>query len=91
MPLERLAEQLFAIDLQGVGFGMRDADDGRTVQCLLTQEALTDVYNASRQMLWLRAFEENRGEIEAAASDICDTGTSPEPVRVTTAELNGRV
>ena len=37
------------------------------------------------------AFEENREEIEAAASDIYDTGTSPEPVRVTTAELSGRV
>jgi hypothetical protein len=42
-------------------------------------------------MLWLRAFEENRAEIEAAASDIYDTGTSSEPVRVTTAELSGRV
>jgi len=91
MPLERLAEQSFAINLEGVVFGMRDVDDGQTVRCLLTQEALTDVYNAPRQMLWLRAFEENREEIEAAASDIYDTGTSPEPVRVTTAELSGRV
>jgi hypothetical protein len=91
MPLERLAEQSFEIDLEGVGFGMRDVDDGRTVRCLLTQEALTDMYAASRQMLWLRAFEENREAIEAAASDIYDTGTSPEPVRVTTAELSGRI
>jgi hypothetical protein len=43
MPLERLAEQPFPIDLQGVGFWMRDVDDGRTVRCLLTQEALADV------------------------------------------------
>jgi hypothetical protein len=91
MPLERLAEQSFPIDLQGVGFWMRDVDDGRIVRCLLTQEALTDMYNAFRQMLWLRAFEENREEIEAAASDIYDTGTSPELVRVTTAELSGRI
>ena len=91
MPLERLAEQSFPIDLQGVGFWMRDVDDGRIVRCLLTQEALTDMYNAFRQMLWLRAFEENREEIEAAASDIYDTGTSSEPVRVTTAELSRRV
>jgi uncharacterized protein DUF1488 len=91
MPLERLAEQSFAIDLEGVGFGMRDVDDGRTVRCLLTQESLTDVYKASRQILWLRAFEENREQIEAAASDIYDTATSPEPVRVTPADLSGRV
>ena len=52
------------------------------------QEALTDVFNASEQSLWLRAFTENRDEIEAAASDI-DTGTSAESVRVTTAELSG--
>jgi hypothetical protein len=91
MPLERLAEQSFAIELEGVGFAMRDVEDGRTVRCLLTQGALADVYNASRQMLWIGAFEEHRDDIEAAASDIYDTGTSPEPVRVTTAELSGRV
>jgi Protein of unknown function (DUF1488) len=90
MPLARLAEHTFAVELEGVGFGMRDVDDSRTVRCLLTHEALADVFNASDQSLWLQAFEENRDEIEAAASDIYDTATSAEPVRVTTAELSGR-
>jgi len=90
MPLERLTEHTFEVDLEGVGFGMRDVDDNRTVRCLLTQEALTDVFKASDRSRWLGAFRENRDEIEAAATDIYDTGISAEPVRVTTAELSSR-
>ena len=45
MPLERL-EDAPGIKLEGITFKMRDEDDGRTVQCLLTPEALIDVFDA---------------------------------------------
>jgi hypothetical protein len=86
MPLERL-EGDPVIRLEGVAFGMRDVDDERTVQCLLTHEALMDVFDAIRQSQWLRAFETYRDEIETAASNVYDTGVSGEPVLVTTADL----
>ena len=91
MPLERLGEETFKANPEGVLFGMRDVEDGRTVPCLLTQAALADLLNAPNTARWLHAFEENRDEIESVASDIYDTGTSGEPVRVTTAELSGRL
>jgi hypothetical protein len=86
MPLDRL-EGAPAIRLEGVVFGMRDVDDERTVQCLLTHEALMDVFDATLQSQWLQAFEAHRDEIETAASNVYDTGASGEPVLVTTADL----
>jgi len=86
MPLERL-EGAPTIKLEGVTFGMRDVDDARTVQCLLTHEALIDAFEAPLQSQWLDAFEANRDEIETAASTVYDTGASGEPVLVTTADL----
>jgi hypothetical protein len=48
MPLERL-EDAPGIKLEGITFEMRDEDDGRTVQCVLTPEALIDVFDAPLQ------------------------------------------
>jgi hypothetical protein len=87
MPLERLKETPVTT-LEGVAFGMRDVDDDRTVQCLLTQEALTDVFDATLQSQWLEAFEAHRDVIEAVAGNVYDTGVSGEPVLVTTADLD---
>jgi uncharacterized protein DUF1488 len=86
MPLERL-DGAPAIRLEGIAFGMRDVDDNRTVQCLLTHEALMDAFDVTLQSQWLRAFETYRDEIETAASNVYDTGVSGEPVLVTTADL----
>ena len=86
MPLERL-EDAPGIKLEGITFEMRDEDDGRTVQCVLTPEALIDVFDAPLQSQWLQAFEKYRDKIEAAASNIYDTGASGEPVLVTASDL----
>jgi hypothetical protein len=66
---------------------MRDVDDGRRVECLLTHEALMDVFDATLQSQWVQAFETYRDEIETAASNVYDTGASGEPVLVTAADL----
>jgi hypothetical protein len=86
MPLERL-EGAPGLRLEGVAFRMRDVDDERTVECLLTHEALMDVFDATLQSQWVQAFEIHRDEIETAASNVYDTGTSGEPVLVTAADL----
>jgi hypothetical protein len=88
MPLERLDDSALRRSLEGILFNMRDANNGRTVRCLLTHDALKDVFNASDQSLWLKAFQENQDEIEATASDIFDARTSTETVRVTFTELS---
>ena len=86
MPLEPL-EGGPAIKLEGIAFEMRDEDDGRTVECVLTHEALMDVFQAPLQSQWLQVFEKHRDKIEAAASNVYDTGASGEPVAVTTSDL----
>ena len=47
MPLERLSDRSFICEPNGVRFGMRNAE--RTVLCVLTREALNEVFGSSDQ------------------------------------------
>jgi hypothetical protein len=83
MPLERLSNHAFITEPKGVRFGMREGH--RTVLCILTREALIEVFGSSDQAHWGDVFKANRAIIEAIASDMYDAG---EAVRVTSRELD---
>lgn len=73
MPLLRLGEDAYRVDLEGVAFGMLVVGEGRTQRCLVTYEALTDamggVPTQDEQVQWFMA---NRSDIEEVASDKFD-------------------
>jgi hypothetical protein len=81
MPLRRLNDEAFSEQLEGVSFGMLN-DEGATVPCSVSYEALTDKAGLSGQEGMLDAFLENRSEIEHIASTKYDAGTI---------EIDGRV
>ena len=71
--LTRLNDEAFAVELEGVSFGMM-TDKGATVPCFVSYEALTDKARASGQGGMLEAFHEYRSEIEDIASAKYDAG-----------------
>jgi len=72
----------FITEPKGIRFGMREGQ--RTVLCILTREALIEVFGSSDQAHWEDIFKANRAIVEAIASDMYDAG---ETVRVTSREL----
>src|SRR6476660_8644777 len=82
MPLQRLSDHALIAEPRGVRFVMREGQ--RTVFCILTREALIEVFGSSDQGQWEDIFKANRAMIEAIASDMYDAG---ETVRVTSREL----
>ena len=82
MPLERLSDHAFITEPKGIRFGMREGQ--RTVLCILTREALIEVFGSSDQAHWEDIFKANRAIVEAIASDMYDAG---ETVRVTSRKL----
>jgi hypothetical protein len=88
MPLERFSDRSFIRGPKGVRFGMRE---GRhTALCILTREALVEVFGSPDQEQWEIIFEANRALIEAVASDIYDTGEARFIIHVTPRELDPR-
>jgi Protein of unknown function (DUF1488) len=62
----------------------------RTVLCIVTREALIEVFGSSDQGQWEAIFKANRAMIEAIASDMHDADETPAPVRMTSRELEPR-
>jgi Protein of unknown function (DUF1488) len=60
------------------------------VLCVLTREALVEVFGSSDQEQWENIFKAHRTMIEAVASDIYDAGEARIPIRVTPRELDPR-
>ena len=88
MPLERCSDRSFISERKGIRFGMREGQ--RIVLCILTREALVDVFGSSDQEQWENIFKANRLMIEAVASDIYDAGEARVPIHVTPRELDPR-
>jgi hypothetical protein len=88
MPLERCSDRSFISEPKGVRFGMREGR--RIVLCILTREALVEVFGSSDQKQWENIFKANRPMIEAVASDIYDAGEARVPIHVTPRELDPR-
>jgi hypothetical protein len=69
MPLTRLGDNAYAVELEGVAFGMNVVGTNRPQRCLVTYEALTDAMggnpNQAEQVEWFRA---NRSDVEDVAS-----------------------
>jgi Protein of unknown function (DUF1488) len=86
MPLERLSDRAFICEPNGVRFVMREGE--WTVLCVLTREALTDVFGSSDQGEWENIFKANRAVIEAIASDLYDAGETRVPIHVTSREVD---
>jgi hypothetical protein len=87
--LRRVNEE-YAIDLEGVAFGMLDAEK-RTVQCLVTGDALTDALGGNpTQTEKVDWFVANRALVEEVASAKFDRGAveSDGTIRVGTRDLN---
>ena len=85
MPLKRLSDRAFICEPNGVRFVMREGE--RTVLCVLTREALTDVFRSSEQGQWEDIFQANRTIVEAIASEIYDAGEPRVPILVTSRYL----
>jgi Protein of unknown function (DUF1488) len=88
MPLKRLSDRSFISEQEGVRFGMKDAEDQHTVLCLLTYQALIDVFGASDKGRWEGMFEANREVVEAVASEMYDLHGPHVPVRLSTRDLD---
>ncbi len=86
MPLERLSDHAFICEPNGVRFVMREG--GWTVLCVLTREALIDVFGSSDPVQWEDIFMANRAVVEAIASDHYDAGEIRVPVYVTSRDLD---
>src|SRR6478736_4145863 len=86
MPLQRLSDRAFICEPNGVRFVMRQGE--WTVLCVLTREALTDVFGSSDQAQWEDIFKANRGIVEAIASDHYDAGETRVPIYVTSRDLD---
>ena len=86
MPLERLSDHSFICEPNGVRFGMRNAE--QTVLCVLTREALNEVFGSSDQGQWENIFKANRTIVEAIASEIYDAGEHRVLIQVTSRELD---
>lgn len=88
MPLVRMDDAAFRLDLEGVSFGMKDEASGRPVRCLCLAEALED-RGAQGKAAWLPEFLISRSDIEEAASAIYDSGQCCDgEVRISSRELN---
>jgi hypothetical protein len=87
MPLKRLSDHSFISEKDGVRFGMLDQNDHHAVLCLLTHQALIDVFGASDRGQWEGMFEANRGVVEAVASEMYDDHEGRALVRLTTRDL----
>ena len=81
MPLERLSDRAFICEPNGVRFVMREG--GWTVLCVLTREALVNVFGSSDEAEWGNIFDCNPAVVEAVASDLYDAGETRVPVHVT--------
>ncbi len=57
MPLERLSDRSFICEPNGVRFGMRKAE--QTVLCVLTREALIEVFGSFERRQWENVFKAN--------------------------------
>jgi hypothetical protein len=86
MPLERVSERSYICEPNGVRFGMRKGE--QTVLCVLTREALVEVYGSPDQYQWENLFRANRAIIEAIASEVYDTGPHRTLIHVTSRDLN---
>jgi hypothetical protein len=65
---------------------MRNAE--QTVLCVLTREALNEVFGSSDQGQWENTFKANRTIVEAVASEIYDAGQHRARIQVTSRELD---
>jgi hypothetical protein len=83
------SKSAFAATLEGVSFGMKDGK--RTVRCLVTYKALTDMVGGAPNQNELNgAFRDDRGDIEDVASAKFDDGKieADGSVRIDTRDLN---
>jgi Protein of unknown function (DUF1488) len=87
MPLNRLSNYSFISEKDGVRFGMLDQKDHHAVLCLLTHQALIDVFGASDRRQWEGMFVINREVVEAVASEMYDDHEDRALVRLTTRDL----
>jgi hypothetical protein len=60
----------------------------QTVLCVLTREALVEVFGSSDQRQWENLFQANRTVVEAIASEIYDAGEHRTLIQVTSRELD---
>ena len=90
MPLKRLSDHSFISEKDGVRFGMLDQKDHHAVLCLLTHQALIDVFGASDEDSGRVCFEANREVVEAVASQMSDDHKGRALVRLTTRDLGPR-
>jgi hypothetical protein len=65
---------------------MRNSE--QTVLCVLTREALNEVFGSSEQGQWENIFKANRTIVEAIASEIYDAGEHRGRIQVTSRELD---
>ena len=77
MPLKRLSDHSFISEKDGVRFGMLDPKDHHAVLCLLTRQALIDVFGASDRGQWEGMFQAKRDVVEAVASEMYDDHEDP--------------
>jgi hypothetical protein len=87
MPLKRLSDHSFISEKDGVRFGMLDPKDHHAVLCLLTRQALIDVFGASDRGQWEGMFQAKRDVVEAIASEMYDDHEDRTLVRLTTRDL----
>jgi hypothetical protein len=87
MPLKRLSDHSFINEKDGVRFGMLDPKDHHAVLCLLTRQALIDVFGASDRGQWEGMFQAKRDVVEAVASEMYDDHEDRALVRLTTRDL----
>jgi hypothetical protein len=87
MPLKRLSDRSFIGEQEGIRFAMLDQNDHHAVLCLLTHQALIDVFGASDRGQWEGMFEANREVVEAVASEMYDLHEGHAPVRITTRDV----
>jgi hypothetical protein len=81
-----LSERSYICEANGVRFGMRKG--GQTVLCVLTREALVEVFGTSDQRQWEDLFKANRTIVEALASEVYDASEHQSLVHVTSRELD---
>lgn len=67
----------------GVRFRGKDADTRVIVPCVITSDALEDVFQAHRSGDYVGTFRANRGVIYEVASDKYDTAGKPPSIRLT--------
>ena len=87
MPLNRLSDRSFIVEQKGVRFGMRDIKGRRIVLCVLSRDALTNVFGVTDKGKWEGVFEANREIVEAAASEKYDAAAGHSVVCVTTGDF----